>query len=30
MKKIGLLYGIENTFPEALMEKINTKNKTLN
>ncbi len=27
MKKIGLLYGIENTFPEALMEKINTKNK---
>ncbi|MBI4889631.1 MAG: hypothetical protein HY821_03330, partial [Acidobacteria bacterium] len=25
MKKIGLLYGMENTFPTALVERINSR-----
>ena len=26
MKKIGVLYGMENTFPGALVDKINSRN----
>ena len=25
MRKIGILYGMENTFPSALVERINSK-----
>ena len=28
MKKIGILYGMENTFPGALVERINEMNVT--